>query len=61
MATTPGGTCAYKKYLYAAPTVATCNYSTAYLSLVLSDDWLKREKSRVLLEFPDVLGTAAAE
>ena len=60
-ATTPGGTCAYKKYLYAVPTVATCNYSTANLSLLLADDWLKREKNRVLLDFPDVLGTAAAE
>ena len=28
-ASTPGGTCAYTKYLYAVPTVVTLNHSTA--------------------------------
>ncbi len=60
-ATTPGGTCAYKKYLYAVPTVATCNYSTANLGFLLSDDWLKHEKNRLILDFPDALGEAAPE
>ena len=34
-ASTPGGTCAYTKYLYAVPTVVTFNNSTANLHFLM--------------------------
>ena len=43
-ASTPGGTCAYKKYLFAVPTVITINYSTANLQYLATHDWLKHDK-----------------
>ena len=58
-ASTPGGTCAYKKYLYAVPTVVTFNHSTANLQYLLLHDWLKHEKNRFLVEFPAILGVSA--
>ena len=60
-ASTPGGTCAYKKYLFAVPTVVTINYSTKNLDLLLTDDWLKNEGNRTILDFPDVLHSAAEQ
>ena len=54
-AITPGGTCAYTKWLYKVPTVVTCNFTTDNLGLLETDDWLGREKNRVVLDFPDVL------
>ena len=57
-ASTPGGTCAYKKYLYAVPTVVTFNNSTANLQYLVLHDWLKLEKNRVLVDFPAVLGAS---
>ena len=58
-ASTPGGTCAYTKYLYAVPTVVTFNHSTANLQFLLVHDWLKHEKNRMLVDFPAVLGVGA--
>ena len=55
-ASTPGGTCAYTRYLYAVPTVVTCNFATENLGLLLSDDWLRHEKNRRLVDFPEILG-----
>ena len=55
-ASTPGGTCAYTKYLYAVPTVVTFNHNTTNLQFLLVHDWLKHEKNRVLVDFPTVLG-----
>ena len=57
---TPGGTCAYTKYLFKVPTVVTFNFSTQNLSMLETDDWLKNEGNRVLVEFPGVLNTATA-
>ena len=58
-ASTPGGTCAYTKYLYAVPTVVTFNHSTANLQFLLVHDWLKHEKNRILVDFPAVLGVGS--
>ena len=55
---TPGGTCAYTKYLFAVPMVATFNFSTQNLSLLDRDEWLKHEDNRVLAQFPGVLSTS---
>ena len=57
---TPGGTCAYTKYLFKVPTVVTFNFNTQNLSLSETDDWLANEGNRVLVEFPCVLNTAYA-
>ncbi|CAE7641355.1 unnamed protein product [Symbiodinium pilosum] len=54
-ATTPGGTCAYSKYLFAVPVVVTINNSTRNLDFLLTHDWLSCERNRVLIRFPDVL------
>ena len=50
--TTPGGTCAYKKDLFAVPVVATANESTANLAFLDSHDWLSRAENRVIVRFP---------
>ena len=55
-ATTPGGTCAYKKYLFAVPIAVTVNHSTRNLDYLETHDWLKQPSNRVLARFPDVLG-----
>lgn len=52
---TPGGTCAYKKYLYQVPFVVTINYSTANLEHLETHDWLKNPGNRVVVKFPVVL------
>ena len=54
-ATTPGGTCAFRKYLFAIPIAVTVNYSTANLHYLDSHDWLGHEGNRVLVNFPEVL------
>jgi hypothetical protein len=59
LATTPGGTCAYRKYLFAVPIAVTVNHSTKNLQFLLTHDWLKNENNRLLLEFPKVLGSLA--
>ena len=50
-ATTPGGQCAYKKYLFAIPIVATINYSTANMGLLERHDWLGNGGNRVVVDF----------
>jgi hypothetical protein len=55
-ATTPGGTCAYKKYLFAVPVVATINFSTKNLDYLEKHDWLRHPGNRLLAQFPAVLG-----
>ena len=50
-ASTPGGTCAYQKYLYACPIVVTVNYTTVNLSLLSTCDWLGKDLNRVVVEF----------
>ena len=58
-ASTPGGTCAYQKYLYAMPVVATANYSTKNLSFLDDHDWLGKHENCWVLKFPDVLDVDA--
>ena len=57
-ASTPGGTCSYKKYLYKVPIVATINFSTAHLHYLHDHDWLKQEANRVVVEWPAALHAA---
>ena len=58
-ATTQGGTCAYKKYLFATPIVVTGNFSTANLGFLRSHDWLGRDLNRVVVEWGEHLGPSA--
>ena len=58
-ATTQGGTCAYKKYLFATPIVVTGNFSTANLSFLQNHDWLGRDLNRVVVEWGEGLGASA--
>ena len=55
-ATTQGGTCAYKKYLFATPIAVTGNYSTANLGFLQSHDWLGKDLNRVVVEWGENLG-----
>ena len=55
---TPGGTCAYTKYVCAVPTVITCNFATENLGFLLSNDWLRHAKNRILVDAPECLGEA---
>ena len=56
-ASTPGGTCAYRKYLFATPVVVTANHSTRNLSFLDEHDWLSKADNCWVLNFPDVLHT----
>ena len=49
-ATTPGGQCAYRRWLYRVPFVATINYSTAHLEYLRTHDWLSKPGNVVLVE-----------
>lgn len=51
-ATTQGGTCAYKKYLFRVPIAATVNYSTRNLDYLGTHDWLQKTANRVLVNWP---------
>ena len=51
-ASTPGGQLAYEKWLFCIPVVVTCNYSTAHLDLLETDDFLGQTKNRVLVNWP---------
>ena len=51
-ASTPGGQCAYEKYLFCIPLVVTVNYSTRHLGLLETCDWLKLPSNRVLVQWP---------
>ena len=55
-ATTPRGTCAFRKYLFAVPIAVTVNYNTRNLDYLRSHDWLMHEGNRVLVHFPEVFG-----
>ena len=48
-ASTQGGTCAFKKYLFATPVVVTCNFSTANLGFLHTHDWLGKDLNRVVV------------
>ncbi len=50
-ASTPGGQCAYRRWLYRVPFVATINYSTANLDYLRSHDWLSKAGNCVVVEF----------
>ena len=52
-ASTPGGTCAFKKYLFAVPVVVTINMSTRNLGFLDNHDWLGKPANRVLVRFGD--------
>ena len=51
-ATTPGGTCAYKKYLFAVPIAVTVNHSTRNLDYLETHDWLKQASNPCPCEVP---------
>ena len=57
-ASTPGGTCAFQKYLFKIPIAVTVNYSTENLDYLQSHDWLKQESNRVVVQWPEVLREA---
>jgi len=53
--TTQGGTCAYKKYLFRVPIVATANMSTEHLEYLESPEahgFLGREENRAVPRRP---------
>jgi len=54
-ATTPGGTCAFTKYLFAIPLAVTVNYSTSNLDFLETHDWLSHQGNRVVIKFPEAL------
>jgi hypothetical protein len=58
-ATTPGGMCAYTKYLFAVPVAVTANFSTLNLNLLRTHDWLSNDNNRLVVEFPQVFATAS--
>ena len=49
-ASTPGGQCAFRRWLYRVPFVATANYSTANLEYLRAHDWLSKPDNCVVLE-----------
>ena len=48
-ASTPGGTCAYTKWLHRVPLVVTANFTTKNRHLLVSDDFLGHEENRVVV------------
>ena len=52
---TPGGTCAFTKWLWKIPMVLTINYSTKHLDYLENHDWLKLPTNRVLVKWPEAL------
>lgn len=58
-ASTPGGQCSYKKWLFQVPTVVTINFSTRNLDLLENSDWLGKDANRVVVPF-GVSGAAGA-
>lgn len=51
-ATTPGGTCAFRKWLWKVPIVVTANGSTKNPELLQTDDFLGHLGNRVYISFP---------
>ena len=50
-ASAQGGTCVYRKDLFAVPFVATVNYITANLPWLESHDWVGNPENRVVVSF----------
>ena len=48
-ASTPGGTCAYTKWLHRVPLVVTANFTTKNRHLLVSVDFLGHEENRVVV------------
>lgn len=59
-ASTPGGTCAFQKYLFKIPIAVTVNHSTANLRYLWEHDWLKQDANRIVVEWPAALSAAVA-
>ena len=59
-ASTPGGQCAYSRWLFRVPVVATFNYSTANLDFLETDDFLGTASNRVLVHWPPPARAAAS-
>ena len=51
-ASTPGGQCAYTRWLWRVPVVVTANLTTVNRNLLDSDDFLGNPRNRVLVNFP---------
>ena len=51
-ATTPGGQCAYKRWLWKIPIVVTANLTTVNRDLLDTNDFLGNPKNRVVVKFP---------
>jgi hypothetical protein len=51
-ASTPGGTCTFKKWMFKVPTVITVNYSTKNLQHLETNDWLGKPCNRVVIQWP---------
>ena len=49
-ASTPGGQCAFQRWMYRVPFVATANYSTENLEFLRTHDWLKKTDNCVVVE-----------
>ena len=49
-ASTPGGQCAFKRWLYRVPFGTTANYSTANLEYLRTHDFLNKPENCVVLE-----------
>ena len=58
-ASTPGGQCAYARWLFKIPVAATFNYSTQHLELLEQDDFLGNAGNRVLVHWPPPAAAAA--
>jgi len=50
--TTPGGQCAFHKWLWKVPVVATANFTTLNRHLLNTDDFLGNSGNRVVVNFP---------
>ena len=50
-ASTQGGTCAYRKYLFCLPTVVTANFSTKNFDFLDSHDWLGKSLNRTVVNW----------
>ena len=48
-ASTPGGKCAYSKWLHRVPVVVTANFTTKNRHLLVEDDFLGHADNRVLV------------
>ena len=51
-ASNPGGQCAFRRWLFRVPFVATVNYSTSNLRMLETDDFLACARNRVVVEWP---------